>query len=205
MHSRYVQFVATCVVAAAACAAAPKGPQMPPTPPPPLTPPPPVPTAPNRPIDAAEREYDRTIGRMVDQPTHELDQIQSPPSNDLERIEREQDRQEMIDRQQHATEQQQRVVGTLTRTPPTAPPYGTSSGVYVGFDEDRQGLEAEVLEAAVAYERGTRQADAALANDPQHLQSRRRELGGQLEHQIDVILSRYAVRRIEPATRPATP
>jgi hypothetical protein len=148
-------------------------------------------------------EYDRTTGRIVDQPTHELNQIESPPATDLEQIEQDRERQQRIDRQRATEEPQDRSPGPPPASPVPMPP--PIPGAVVSMDEDKQGLEAEVLEAIVAYERGTRQAGAELAEDPAALQARRRQLGSQLEHRLDRILAHYDVRRqtLPPATRPA--
>lgn len=154
----------------------------------------------DRPIHQAERAHDRIINRVTPEPLHELDRIQQPLPREFDEIQRDLDRQEILDRQ--ARDARLRELKREAMQPrPTTRPALVPAGPFGSRSPDADALAAEVLEATVAYERATRQAEAELANDPDRLRARLREVGLDLERRLYETLSRYSVRRL-PTTRP---
>jgi hypothetical protein len=158
----------------------------------------------DRPIDEAQREYDRTTGRVEGRSSYELGRIQSPPRTEWERVQRNLDRQELIERQTRAEGRDAEGV----RAPESRPRQGPAvrEGAYLVSEPDKEALKAEVLEVVVAYERGTREAERELAGDPAELRDRRRALAVEMEVRLARIMTRYSVRRVGlPTTRAVPP
>src|SRR2546423_5664014 len=102
----------------------------------------------DRPINSAQNEHDRTIGRVVDPQTHELNRIGDERQNasQLQQIQRDTERQEILDRNARRAEP-----APANLAQPAPPPIPVDHRAYDAdqqlMEKARQDLAREVLTA----------------------------------------------------------
>ena len=153
----------------------------------------------DRPINSAQNEHDRTIGRVVDPQTHELNRIGDERSNapQLQQINRDTERQEIEDRNARRAEP-----APANLASPAPPPIPADHRAYDAdqqrMEKAREDLAREMLTAVDQRDRSLR--DLRDPNAPEAI-----KIQEKFRNDVNVLVHRYEVRyRAMNAPAPTT-